>query len=133
MAAPGYLARLSGFIKEVLAIQSSAGVADAAKVIATDATGRLDSSFLPLGVGADIQTILTSEDLAAQDLVNIWNDSGTIKCRKADADSAAKRAHGFVKAATTSGQNADIYAGGEITGLTSKTPGATQWLSKTAG
>jgi hypothetical protein len=75
----------------------------------------------------------SSENISAGDLVNIWNDSGTRKARKADA-SNGRRAHGFVLDAVTSPANATVYLSGDITGLTSLTPGTAYYLSgATAG
>ncbi len=125
---------IAGVLTEIEAITSSAGAGDAGKVPATDSTGRLDTTFLPVGIGADTKALAASENLAAGDLVNIWNDSGTAKARKADASGGAgKRAHGFVLSAVTSGNTATVYMEGTITGLTSLTRGATYFLSGTAG
>lgn len=75
-------------------------------------------------------TITASEDLAAGNLVNVWNSSGA-KVRKADATTAGKEAHGFVKAAVTSGQPATVYFEGTVTRPV-LTPGP-YFLSTTAG
>ena len=80
--------------------------------------------------GADTATI-TSEALAAGDLVNIWN-SGGAKARKADATTAGKEAHGFVLAAFGSGVPAAVYFEGTNTAVTGLTPGP-QFLNTTAG
>lgn len=53
---------------------------------ALDASGRLDSSVMPVGIGADTATIQTSEALASGDYVNIHDDvAGAFRVRKADA------------------------------------------------
>lgn len=60
------------------------------------------------------------------------NGSGAVL--KADADSAAKRAIGFVTSSISNGASGTVYLGsGIITGLTGMTPGAVQYLSQTAG
>lgn len=133
MALPQVITRLAGRLKAILPIQSSAGAGDAEKLIATDAGGKIDLSLLPSGTGPQNAVIEASEALAAGDMVNLWNDSGDIKARKADADSAGKQAHGFVLASYSSTDPATVYFEGTITGLTGKTPGAYQWLSATAG
>lgn len=84
---------------------------------------------MPTGIGADVKTIVASEALAANDLVNVWNDGGTEKVRKADATAEGKEAAGFVKAAVSASANATVYFEGRITGLTGLTPGAFQYLS----
>ena len=110
---------------------SSAGAGDANKLPALDATGKLDSTFMPTGIGADTAIIAASEALAAGDLVNIWNSTGA-KCRKADASTAGKEAHGFVLASVENGANATVYFEGTNSQVTSLTPGV-QYLSTTPG
>lgn len=163
MAAPRFLANIAGRIKMIAAIASSAGAGDADKIPATnasgvldptivnavntsagagdggklpqlDSTGRLDDSFMPVGIGADVKVLPTSENLAAGDLVNVYDSAGTATARKADATSEGKEAHGFVLAGSTSPANATVYMEGTLTGLTSLTPGARQYLdTATAG
>ena len=147
----------AGQLQEVASISTSAGAADAGKIIATNASGQIDGSFLnatvssspnklvmtggdgridvsvlPTGVGADTAVINASEALAAGDLVNIWNNSGTANVRKADASTAGKEAHGFVLAAVASGASATVYFEGTNTQMTGLTPGR-QYLSTTPG
>lgn len=153
MAAPRFLANILGRTKMVAAILTSAGAGDAEKVVATNASGVLDDtllnaatsgankvlktkgdgtideSVLPTGIGADVKKAEASEALAAGDLVNIWNDSGTEKVRKADATTEGKESVGFVKSSFSSGVEADVYFEGRITGLSGLTPGARQYLS----
>jgi len=110
---------------------SSAGAGDSGKLPALDAAGKLDTSFMPVGIGADTATVEASEALSAGDLVNIFDSTGA-KCRKADASTAGKEAHGFVLAAVESAANATIYFEGTNTQVTSLTPGP-QFLSTTPG
>lgn len=110
---------------------SSAGAGDSGKLPALDGTGRLSTTFMPVGVAADVATIEASEDLAAGDFVNIYDSTGA-KCRKADATTAGKEAHGFVLAGVTSGQNATVYFEGSNTQVSGQTPGGV-FLSATAG
>ncbi len=110
---------------------TSAGAADAGKIPALDGAGRLDSTFMPVGIGADTAIIVASEDLAAGDFVNIYNSTGA-KCRKADATTAGKEAHGFVLAAVSLGNNATVYFEGTNTQVTGQTPGIV-FLSTTPG
>ena len=131
MAGNKYIANSSGTLTEVVSNQSSAGAGDAGKIVALDASGRIDNSMMPVGIGADTASITASENLAAGDLVNVWNSTGA-KARKADATTAGKEAHGFVLAAVTSGNPATVYFEGTNTGVTGLTPGV-QYLSTTAG
>lgn len=164
MAAPKIIRLVAGVLAELATIATSAGAADADKIPATDAAGRLDATFMPggapvntsagagdagklpkldaagkldntmmpTGVGADSQSITASENLTAGP-VNVWDDGGTLKVRKADATAAGKEANGFVTGAVTSGQPATVYFDGTMTGLTGLTLGADYFLSDTAG
>jgi hypothetical protein len=125
----------SGKVDETLlpqaTVSTSSGAGDAGKWIETNSSGLLDETFLPTGVGPEIFTAPASEDLAAGDFVNFWNDSGTLKARKADG-SADKPWHGFVKAAVTTGSNATVYLPGQQNDqLSSLTVGAEYFLSQT--
>jgi len=119
----------NGRTKEVEAQQSSAGAGDAGKIVALDSTGRIDSSMMPVGVGADTASIIASENLAAGDFVNVWDNSGTQNVRKADASAAGKEADGFVLSTVTSGNSALVYFEGSNTQLSSLTKGARYYLS----
>lgn len=157
MAAPRFLANITGRIRMIATIVTSAGAADAEKVPSTNASGvldptvinasttgnskvvmtlpdgTLDPSIMPTGIGADVKNMPASEALAANALVNVWNDAGTVKARNADATTEGKEATGFVKAAVASGATAAVYFEGRVSGLSGLTPGARQYLSTTAG
>jgi len=127
---PIYL--VSGVPTERELITSSAGAGDAGKGIGLDAAGKLHTSFMPTGIAADTASIVSSENLASGDFVNIWDDSGTPKARKADATTAGKEAHGFVLAAVTSPAAATVYFEGsndQVSGAT----GGPVYLSTTPG
>jgi hypothetical protein len=132
MAAKKYLSQVAGVITEIQALVTSAGAGDDGKIVALDATGKLDNSVMPTGIGADTAVIVASEALAAGDLVNVWNNAGAFKVRKADATTAGKEAHGFVLAAVSSAANATVYFEGSNTQRSGLTGGA-YWLSTTAG
>lgn len=157
MAAPRYQTLLAGIRTLVAAITSSAGVADAEKIVATNTSGVLDdtllnaattgasvtlktkpdgtidTSVLPPGIGTDTASVVASEALAAGDFVNIWDNAGTANVRKADATTAGKEAIGFVLEAVLSTASATVYFEGRNTQLTGLTPGARQYLSTTPG
>ncbi|TVM31152.1 hypothetical protein [Oceanidesulfovibrio marinus] len=133
MAAKKYLAQILGAITEVAATVVSAGAANDGDVVALNAQGKLDSSVLPTGVGAETKVLTTSEDLAAGGWVNIYDNAGTPTARKADATTAGKEAHGFVLASTTSGQDAVVYVAGINNQCTGLTGGETYFLATTAG
>lgn len=131
MAAKKYISNNAGTLTEVQALVTSAGAGDDGKIVALDASGKLDNSVMPTGIGADTASITTSEALAAGDLVNVWNSTGA-KARKADATAAGKEAHGFVTGSVLSGSPATVFFEGTISGLSGLTPG-NQFLSTTAG
>jgi hypothetical protein len=152
MASEKYLKQSGGYIREEQSVQSSAGdvdagkipalntngvldttivnstdssggSSDAGKVVSLDATGKISSTMMPTGVGADTALVEASENLAAGDLVNIYNSTGTAKCRKADASTPGKEAHGFILAAATAGNSATVYFEGTNAQCTGLTPG----------
>lgn len=127
-----YIKNNSGQLAEVEATTSSAGAGDAGKIVGLDSSGKIDSSMMPTGIGAETESMVASETLSAGDLVNIFNDSGTRKARKAD-NSNGRRAHGFVITGVTSAATATVYMEGAITGLTSITLGAPYYLGTTGG
>lgn len=118
--------------EEVAGVAVSAGAPNAGDIPALDDAGKLDVSVMPAGIGADTSVVPSSENLAAGDLVNLWNDGGVAKARKADATTTGKQADGFVLSAVTSPANATVYHDGTNTQVTALTPGK-QWLSTTPG
>lgn len=132
MAGDKYLKQSSGRVVEQAAIQSSAGAGDAGKIPALDAAGKLDNSMMPTGVGQDTKSVTLTEDVSAGNLINIYASSGA-KARKADATSQGKEATGFVLASGTNTNPIVVYFEQVITGLSGLTPGATYYLSTTAG
>lgn len=119
--------------EEKAASQASTGAPDAGVIIAADATGKLDTSFLPTGVGPDTETVQASENLAANDAVNVWSSSGSFRVRKADGSTTGKSADGFVLSAVTSGSNATVYRRGSNSGLSGLAPGRYFLSGTTAG
>lgn len=129
-----YLRLVLGKLKEFEALVTSAGAADAGKIVGTDSAGLLDISLMPVGIGPDTVVAASSENLTAGDFVNLYNNAGTINVRKADATTSAKPAHGFVLAGVTSPANATVFILGKTnTSRTGMTVGADQFLNTTAG
>lgn len=127
-----YIRNNGGTLTETEALDVSAGAGDAGKIIALDSTGRIDDSMMPVGIGADTAVVEASESLAAGDFVNIWDDGGDFRVRKADATTAGKEAHGFVLSVVTSGNPATVYFEGSNTQVSGADPG-TVFLATTAG
>lgn len=76
-------------------------------------------------------TVVTSEALAAGDLVNIYNANGLARTRKASA-TAALEAHGYVTDACAAGMPALVIHAGTDTLQSGLVPGKC-WLSSVAG
>lgn len=130
MAAQKFLALVSGKIKEVFA--SVTGTANA--IPAGDSTGRLDISWMPVGVGAEVVVCPSSENLTAGNFVNLYNNAGALNARKADATANTKPALGFVLANVTSPASATVYLLSAVnTALSGLTIGSDYWLDTTAG
>lgn len=133
MAAKKFLRLVSGVLTEVFGVQTSAGAGNAGDLVALDDTGRLSTTMMPVGIGADTISLPATENLAAGDYVNIYNASGTPSVRKADATTAGKECDGFVLSAVTSGAAALVYKEGNNTQLTGQTGGTDLYLSTTPG
>lgn len=121
----------NGLRRLVTAVSASAGVADALKIIATGSDGRIDSSLMPVGIGAATSSMVASESLAAGAFVNIYENAGVRTARRADA-SNGRLAHGFVLSAVASAGTATVYQQGENTALSGLTPGVPMFLSAAA-
>jgi hypothetical protein len=122
----------AGVKKLISFLNVSTGVADAGKPIETNAQGKIDESLLPSGVGPDIKVLEASENVNAGEPVNIWDDGGTWKVRKADTTSASKLAVGFVLESFTTGQQAKIYPEGINNQASGLVPGPV-YLAESAG
>lgn len=129
-----YFFNNAGKLKEKEATVVSAGAGDAGEIVALNASGLLDVSVMPAGVGAEVIVRPSSENLTAGDFVNLYDNAGTVNVRKADATNNSKPAHGFVLAGVTSPANATVYLiSGTNTGVTGLTLGVDYFLSTTPG
>lgn len=109
------------------AASTSAGVADAGKIIKLDSAGRIDSTMMPVGTGVDSKTFTAAENIAARALVHVLS-SGEI----ANADASNDRhAVGFAPSAIASAAQGAVHFEGSITGLSGLTTGARYYLSDT--
>lgn len=91
-------------------------------------TGDIDPSALNEQI-----SIVAGEDLAAGDLVNIYNDGGTGKARKANAADASKEAVGYVINAFSTGATATVFLDGTNTAVAGLTPGLVFLSGSVAG
>lgn len=101
-----------GSFLEVQPVNVSAGAGDATKLAQLDTNGKWDITMMPSGIGADTQSIITSEAIANGDFVNIYNNAGTRTCRKALATDNTKPANGFVLVGVGVGVSAIVYVRG---------------------
>jgi predicted phage gp36 major capsid-like protein len=118
-------------LKEVSTVQTSAGASDANKIPNLDASGRLDISFMPTGVGAATFAAVASEALVSGDFVQLFNNAGTANVRKANAGASQQEANGFVTAGVASAASATVFYGDLNAALTGLTVGAHYYLSNT--
>lgn len=123
---------INGKLTQVEGTVVSSGAGNAGDIPALDSNGKLDVSVLPTGVGPNVKVILASENISAGKYVNIYDNAGTPNVRLAD-NSNSREAHGFVKDAVTSGNNATVYFEGTNDDLSGLTPGARQYLATAGG
>lgn len=128
-----YLSNSNGKLREVISTDASTGTAEAGKIVSLDNSGRLDPTLMPVGVGPDTTAVAATEAIAAGAIVNVFDDGGTIGVRNADGTSDGKDVTGFVMDAVASGDDAQIFFEGIVTGLSGLTPGVRYYLSNTAG
>lgn len=120
--------------KEVNPTQTSAGASSAGLIVALNSAGDIDSTMLPSNLGMPSISVPTSENLSAGAMVNLYNNSGTLTARNANATDATKPAIGYTLTAVTAPANATVYfpgnANNAVSGLTL---GGAVFLSTTAG
>ncbi|WP_375592297.1 hypothetical protein [Chitiniphilus eburneus] len=128
-----FMTLVNGVRKLVEAATSSAGVADAGKIIALDSTGKLDGSLMPNGIGANTTLAPASEALGAGKFVQFHDATGVFSVRLADSGNG-RAADGYVTAAVTSGAQATVYPlDGTNSVLTGLTLGARYYLGTAGG
>lgn len=120
----------NGTKQEYAGKDTSVGAADAGEFVIATSSGKIDVSFMPNGVAADVIIATTGEALAAGDFVYI---TGTGTVMKADATSIAKAARGYVLVSSLTATQATVYFDESNSALTGLTPGATYYLSATPG
>jgi len=128
----------AGIITEINSIDTSTGASDSGKLVETDSNGKIDSSFLPTQDSGI--SVVTSENLAAGDFVNIYNNAAVATARLADADSSTvsggiptKECVGYVTAASTSPAANTVYTEGINDALSGLTIGDRYYLDESSG
>lgn len=128
-----FLSRISGVTKLLEALTVSSGASDANKVVATGADGKLHTSLMPTGIGAQTVIAPATEAIAAGKFVNFHADGGVMKVRLAD-NSNARQADGYVREAATASASATVYPlDSTNAGLSSLTPGTRYYLGVAGG
>ena len=127
MAADKYQTIVSGEQKLITGTVTSTGVTEAGKIVALGTDGKLDPTVMPTGVAADVKNMVTSENLAAGDYVNVYSNAGVVTARLAD-QSNARPAHGFVTTSVTSPAPVNVYFEGVNSNRSGQTKGARQYL-----
>lgn len=107
---------------------TSAGAADAGKIVALNSSGQIDASMMPTGTGQQAVTVTASENISAGALINFWLNGATLNMRNADNTSTGKAADGFVTSAVTNGSSGTAFVAGLNTALSGLTIGATYYL-----
>lgn len=121
-----YIALLGGIEQEVEGTVTGGTPVQAGKIVATDGSGRLDPSIMPVGVTADTYAGTAAEALSSGAFVYVKADG---QVANASATSGGNAAIGFVLANAASGAQALVYFEGRNTALTSLTVGARYYLS----
>lgn len=126
-----FLKLISGEMVEANAVAVSTGAGDAGEIVKLGAGGKIHPSMIEGGI--ENRSMTASEALSGGDLINIWDDAGTAKMRKADADNG-RPVDGFVLEAVANGAVGTVYLEEAIiSGLAGLTVSATYWLSTVAG
>lgn len=129
MAARKFIELVAGKLQRRQAKDSSAGAGDAGEIVALNSAGLIDLTMLP---NTDVKTMEASEALTAGDYVNIWNDGGTQKMRKAD-NSNGRAAHGYVLDAVLASATGNVFFEGSNSGLAGLTIGDRVYLGVAGG
>lgn len=128
MAKPIERDATSGKFTETQPVTTSAGTADAGKLVQLDGSGHLDASVVPAGFGVSAYVANASGNLSAGDAVYV-NSSSLIA--RASAATSGNATIGFILVAVTSGQPATMYRSGDNTAVTGLTAGSRYYLSDT--
>lgn len=129
MAADKYLKNMGSYDEEVAGTQTSTGATEAGKIVALNDDGVLDETLMPPGIVPLVYKVVASEALVAGNFVNLWDDSGTLKARKADATTIDKKADGYVRDNADADEEVNVYVEDWNDKLSGLTLGAEYFLS----
>jgi len=97
---------------------TTGGAPDANKIPSLDGSGKFTMAMMPSGLGQETKVLPAKGAISANDTINIFNDGGIMKVRKADAGANQYRAHGYVTAAYADAANATVFLEGTCAGQT---------------
>lgn len=123
----------TGKLRELLAAQSSVGPADADRIVALAADGKLDPSLLPANVSSVVTVVEADEELEPGEYVYVLDDSGTPKAALASAQVGGNPAIGFVASHWYASDMAIVFLNGLNDSLGGLTPGSRHYLGETPG
>jgi hypothetical protein len=127
------LRRVAGQTVQYTPATTSAGAADAGKLVALGPDGKLDTSMYNAGSGVSTRPIVASEAIGAGKFVNEYLNAGVLNVRLAD-NSNNRPAHGFVLTAVASAGTAAVYDMDAVnSGLTGLTIGSDYYLGTAGG
>lgn len=132
MSTNRFLTVINGIRTLVTGVSTSAGVTDANKLVATNSSGKLDSTLMPAGIGVSTITAVASEAISAGDFVNLYNNASTLTVRKAD-NSNGREANGFVLNAIANAASGTVILTGQNTSLSTLIIGNTYYLGTGGG
>lgn len=112
-----YLTRIAGAQKLVSMVDTGGTLEVAGQGVALDANGLISPSMFPVNaLNATTVVVTAAEALTAFDYVNLFDDAGVNRVRKADA-SMERPAHGYVNDSAALGSNVTIHLAGMNKGL----------------
>ena len=123
-----YIALVAGIDTEVEGTVTGGTGTQNGKIVALDATGRLDTTIMPVGIVADTYSGTAAESLSAGAYVYVKSDG---QVANASAASGGNPAIGFVLSSFASAATALVYFEGRNTAVTGLTVGARYYLSDT--
>ena len=115
---------VTGLFKISAGAQLSTGVSDAGKIVALNSVGLVDDTMLS---SSPIDSAITGEAISAGDAVNVYDDTGTKKIRKAD-NTNNRKCDGISRESAASGVSCKYDTDGARSSVTGVATGLSYWL-----
>lgn len=123
-----YVVDINGNSVEQEFAATSAGAADAGRGVGLNSDGLVDSTMLPSGI-SEARMYVAKEAILVGDLLNIFDDAGVSKVRKAIATGSAMQAHRVALTAAAAGAQVKADRTGILTS-SALVPGKSYFLSE---